>query len=51
MTATVYNPTTKKQIFGDVVSRGLNKITLVVTDIKGSRSIKSFNESKWIVNA
>lgn len=50
MTATLYNPTTKKRITGTVLLRGLNKITLVVLDKKGGKSIKSFNESKWIVN-
>lgn len=50
MTATLYNPTTKKQVVGTVLQRGLNKITLVVIGKSGSTSIKSFNETKWIVN-
>lgn len=50
MTATLYNPTTKKRITGTVLQRGLNKITLVVLDKQGGKSIKSFNETKWIVN-
>jgi len=50
MTATLYNPTTKKQVIGQIMQRGFNKITLIVTDKAGSRSIKSFSETKWVVN-
>jgi hypothetical protein len=51
MNATVIktNKGKAQSITGQVIQRGLNKITLAVTDKKGSKSIKSFNESIWIV--
>ena len=49
MTAELFNPTTNRTVIGDVIQRGINRITLVVTDKHGSQSIKGFNETKWII--
>lgn len=38
-----------KTITGDVLSRGIGTITLVVFDQKGSSSIKRFKESDYVV--
>jgi hypothetical protein len=38
-----------KTIHGQVLQDGMNRITLVVTDKKGSRSIKGFRKSDYTI--
>jgi hypothetical protein len=38
-----------KTITGQVLQDGMNRITLVVTDKKGSRSIKGFRKSDYTI--
>ncbi len=39
-----------KTITGQVLQNGMNRITLVVTDKKGNRSIKGFKKSDYIIS-
>lgn len=51
MQATVINYANhNKKFYGEVLRRGFGSVTLAVIDKHGSMTIKSFNESKWIVH-
>jgi len=51
MTAIIIKPfkTHTKKITGEVIQNGIGYITLVVTDKNGSRSIKRFKKSDYII--
>lgn len=49
MTAILFNPSNRKQIYGQVIQKGFKNIILAVTDKNGSKSVKTYNRDKWIV--
>jgi len=50
MYAVLYSLANHRRVYGQVIQRGIGKITLIVIDKKGSSAIKQFSESKWAVH-